>query len=211
MINFEDVEFYFVTDSSLSKKGILSDVEDALKAGCRVVQYREKNKTTSDMIREAKQIKKLCNDRAIFLVNDNVDVALAIDADGVHIGKSDISFKNARRLLGKEKIIGISVDNLDEAIIAETTGADYIGLGPIFETATKKDAGLPCGIKMIENVRKNVNIPLVAIGGITKDNVKAVIESGADVAVAVSAVIGSADVYKEVKDFIRIIKGCKTR
>ena len=206
---FNDVDFYFVTDSQLSKKGIFSDVNDALKAGCKIIQYREKNIDFNKMVYEAKHLKKKCNGKAIFLINDRLDVALAVEADGIHIGKSDVSFKDARKSLGNNKIIGLSVDNVKEAIDAEVAGANYIGLGPIFKTFTKKDAGNPCGIKMLKNVRKNIKIPIVAIGGITKKNVAEVIRNGADAVASVSAVIGSDDVYGEVNDFINIIRECK--
>ena len=206
---FNDVDFYFVTDSQLSKKGIFSDVNDALKAGCKIIQYREKNIDFNKMVYEAKHLKKKCNGKAIFLINDRLDVALAVEADGIHIGKSDVSFKDARKSLGNNKIIGLSVDNVKEAIDAEVAGANYIGLGPIFKTFTKKDAGNPCGIKMLKNVRKNIKIPIVAIGGITKKNVAEVIRNGADAVASVSAVIGSDDVYREVNDFIKIIRECK--
>jgi thiamine-phosphate pyrophosphorylase len=206
---FNNVDFYFVTDSQLSKKGIFSDVNDALKAGFKIIQYREKNIDFNRMVYEAKHLKKKCNGKAIFLINDRIDVALAVEADGIHIGKSDVSFKDARKSLGNNKIIGLSVDNVKEAIDAEFAGANYIGLGPIFKTFTKKDAGNPCGIKMLKNVRKNIKIPIVAIGGITKKNVAEVIRNGADAVASVSAVIGSDDVYGEVNDFINIIRECK--
>ena len=203
------INFYLVTDSSLSRNGILSDVEQAIKGGCKIIQYREKNKNTKKMIKEALQIKKICKDRAIFIVNDRVDVALAVDADGVHIGQDDMSFEIARSLLGKEKIIGLTVHNVEEAVYAENIGADNIGLSPIYATSTKKDAGTSCGIFMIGNVRKNVQLPIVAIGGITKENVADVIKAGADAAVAISAVVSAKDVYEEVRDFIAIINRAK--
>jgi thiamine-phosphate pyrophosphorylase len=204
-------EYYLITDSKLSKKGTLSDVENALKAGCKIIQYREKNKSTKDMIKEAEKIKKKCGGKAIFLVNDRVDIALAVDSDGIHIGQDDIPYGIARRILGNEKIIGLTVHNLEEAAKAEKIGADYIGLSPIFDTGTKNNAGTACGIEMIKKVRKEVNLPIVAIGGINKENVKNVIKTGADSVVAISAVLCSDDVYKEVSDFIRIIKENKVK
>jgi len=204
-------EYYLITDSKLSKKGTLSDVENALKAGCKIIQYREKNKSTKDMIKEAKELKKKCEGKAIFLVNDRVDVALAVDSDGIHIGQDDISFGIARRILGNEKIIGLTVHNLEEAVKAKKIGADYVGLSPIFETSTKNDAGTACGVEMIKKVREGVNLPIVAIGGIDKENVNEVIKMGADSVVAISAVLCSDDVYKEVSDFIRIIKENKLK
>ncbi len=203
------IDFYLATDSVHSRKGTLDDVEKALEAGCTIVQYREKEKNTKEMIEEALQIKNLCGERAVFLVNDRIDVALAVDADGVHIGQDDMPFETSRKILGNSKIIGLTVHNIDEAVEAESMGADYIGLSPVFETGTKKDAGRACGTGMIKQVRKHVSLPIVAIGGITKDNVVEVIKAGADAAVAISSVVCAADVYEEVRDFREIIKEAK--
>lgn len=211
MKKLNDVDFYLVTDSCLSKKGIISDVKSAVEAGCKIVQYREKNKSTKEMISEALAIKKICDGKSVFLVNDRVDVALAVDAEGVHIGQSDISFEDARRLLGDDKIIGLTVHNLDEAVDAERLGASYVGLAPIFETDTKEDIRVPCGVCMIEKVRQGVNLPIVAVGGISKDNIGDVIQAGADSAVCISAVVGSDDVFGEVCECIKIIKENKSK
>jgi thiamine-phosphate pyrophosphorylase len=210
MLNkLEDIDFYMITDSNLTKNGIVSDVSNAVKAGCKIVQYREKGKSTKDMIDEAKNLKKICNDKAIFLINDRIDVALAVDADGVHVGQDDIDITTARRLLGDDKIIGLTVHNLEEAFKAERLGFDYIGVAPIFKTDTKKDALEPCGIEMIKTIRNKVNIPIVAVGGINKQNLKGVICAGADSAVSINAVLASNDVYHEINDFIKIIGECK--
>jgi len=205
----KDIDFYLVTDSKLSRNGTLSDVRKAVRAGCKIIQYREKNKSTVQMIEEALQIKALCRDRAVFIINDRVDVALAVDADGVHIGQDDMPFETARNLLGEGKIIGLTTHDIEESVQAGKTGADYIGLSPIFETSTKQDAGEGCGVSMIERVRERVKLPIVAIGGINKSNVRDVIKAGADAAVAISAVVCSEDVYKEVCEFIEVIKKAK--
>jgi thiamine-phosphate pyrophosphorylase len=207
----EDIDFYLVTDSSLSKNGIFSDVENALKAGCRIVQYREKKKDTKTMINEAMQIKKICNNKALFLIDDRADVALAVNADGIHIGQDDIPYESARKLLGENKIIGLTVHNVDEAIEAEKLGVEYVGVAPIFDTDTKNDIKTPCGIEMIKKIRNEVKVPIVAVGGITKNNVKEVIDSGADSIVSIKPVISSDDVYSEVFDFINIIRGGKSK
>lgn len=206
----DEIDFYLVTDSELSRKGTLSDVGDAVESGCKIIQYREKNKNTKEMINEASKIKKICRDNAIFLVNDRIDVALAAGADGVHIGQDDMPIDIARKLLGAEKIIGLTVHNRDEAIEAEQNGADYVGLGPIFDTATKKDAGKGIGPDSIREIKNAVKIPVVAIGGINKENCRNVIESGADSLVAISAIVCSDDVKRETQDFIEIILKHKT-
>lgn len=205
----KEIDFYLVTDSDLSANGTINDVKQALNAGCSIVQYREKHKAVKEMITEAELIKDLCEYSAIFLVNNMVDVAVAVNADGVHIGQDDITYKHARAILGEEKIIGITVHNTKEAVEAEIKGADYIGLSPIFKTATKKDAGMACGIPMIREVRKHVTIPIVVIGGIDKKNISEVIMAGADAAVAISAVVCARDVYKETLEFIKIIREAK--
>ncbi|HID71688.1 MAG TPA: thiamine phosphate synthase [Thermoplasmata archaeon] len=207
----KNIDFYFINDSRLTKKGNRSDVENALRAGCKIIQYREKNKCTKDMVEEAEELRRLCENRAFFLVNDRVDVALAVDAHGVHLGQDDMPFKIARKLLGEEKIIGLTVHNLEEARAAEEMGADYVGLSPIFPTKTKEDAGQAQGLELVRRVCPQISIPVVAIGGITKENVKSVIEAGADGVAAISAVVCAKDVYKEVSDFIKIIKRNKEK
>jgi thiamine-phosphate pyrophosphorylase len=210
MLNkLENIDFYMITDSNLTKNGIDSDVSNAVDAGCKIVQYREKCKSTKDMIKEAKKLKKICNDKAFFLINDRIDVALAVDADGVHIGQDDMDIKSVRRILGNDKIIGLTVHNLEEALEAKKLGLDYIGVAPIFQTDTKKDTLKPCGVELIKKIREKVELPIVAVGGIDKQNLKDVICAGADSAVSINTVLASNDVYSEIKDFIRIIGECK--
>ncbi len=205
------IDFYLVTDSGLSKKGTLSDVQEAVAVGCRIVQYREKNKSTKEMIAEASQIKSICGADAIFLVNDRIDVALAVDADGVHIGQEDMPIDIARAILGADKVIGLTVHTISDAIEAERSGADYVGLSPIFDTATKSDAGTGIGTERIRDVKNAINIPVVAIGGINKQNCRSVIENGADSLVAISAVVCSDDVKRETQELIAVIKGASGR
>lgn len=211
MTKFNNFDFYFITDSELSKNSIYLDTENAIKAGCKVIQYREKNKSKNDMVKEVKKLKKICESKAIFLINDYIDIALECNVDGVHIGQDDVSIETARTLLGKDKIIGLTVHNLEEAIKAEMLGVDYIGVAPIFKTETKEDARDPIGVDIIKTIRKNVDLPIVAVGGINKNNVKEIINSGADSVVSIYAVLNSDDVYKEIKEFINIIKRCKAK
>jgi thiamine-phosphate pyrophosphorylase len=205
----KEIDFYLVTDSTLSKKGTLSDVREAVESGCRIVQYREKDKSTKEMVEEASEIKRICNGRAIFIVNDRIDIALAVDANGVHIGQDDMPIEMTRKLLGEDKIIGLSVNDREEAVLAEKAGADYVGLGPIFDTATKKDAGDGIGPLKIREVKDAIKLPVVVIGGINKENCKSVLQNGADSLVAISAVVCSDDVKKETKYFIDIIRRIK--
>ena len=138
MIDFSNIDFYFITDSNLTKESIFSDVKNAIDAGCKIVQYREKDKNFENKIEDAKKIKALCEGKALFIVNDDLDVSLAVNADGLHIGQDDTDYHNARKLLGDNKIIGITAHNVKEAVNAEKLGVDYIGLAPIFKTDTKR-------------------------------------------------------------------------
>ncbi len=194
---------YFVTDSRLTKKTVIDDVRSAVSIGVKIVQYREKDKCTKEMVEEARKIKEICSDRAIFLVNDRIDIALAADADGVHLGQDDMQYEIARKLIGEDKIIGLTVHNVQEAAEAEKLGADYVGISPIFATNTKSDAGKPAGIELIERVKNKISIPFTTIGGINLGNIDQVVNAGAKSAVAISAIVAKDDVKTEVKKFIQ--------
>ena len=195
--------FYFITDSKLSKAGNISDVKNAVAAGVEVVQLREKNISTKAFYLEALELRQLCAN-TMLLINDKVDVALAVDADGVHLGQDDLPYYAARKLLGTTKIIGITVHDVEEAKEAEKMGADYIGVSPVFATSTKTDAGRPSGIILIEEIKKLVSLPVIAIGGITLSNAPDVIKAGADGLSAISAVITQPDVKQEIEKFQRL-------
>ncbi len=205
----DSIDLYFITDAKLTKKTIFDDVRAAIEAGVKVVQYREKEKPTRLVCEEAKRIKELCDkNNVLFLINDRVDICLAVDADGVHLGQDDMPYETARRLLGS-KVIGVTVHNANEALKAEEFNADYIGLSPIFETKTKPDAGKPGGLTLIRDVKAKVNIPIVAIGGISLGNLRDVILAGADSVAAISAIVTKDDVESECRRFIDIIKKTK--
>ncbi len=195
--------YYFITDSGLSLAGNVADARAAVEAGVTVVQYRNKSNITRDMYEEALLIKGVCGGSAKFIVNDRIDIALAVDADGVHIGQEDMPYEQARRLLGPDKIIGVTVHDLDEALEAEAAGADYLGLSPVFATGTKDDAGAPCGTKLISSIKAKCSIPVVAIGGIALSNVDEVIAAGADMVCAISAVVTKGDVAEAILEFQR--------
>jgi len=195
--------YYFITDARLSRAGNISDVRCALAAGVKIVQYRAKDIGTREMLAEALELKRLCRG-AIFLVNDRVDVALAVDADGVHLGQEDLPCIEARRLLGPKKIIGITVSSLEEARIAVRQGADYLGVSPIFATQTKLDAGIPTGLALLREVSRAVSLPLVAIGGLTLQNTPEAINAGAQMVCAISAVVTKNDVRGEIEKFQRL-------
>lgn len=196
--------YYFITDAKLSRAGNISDVKDALAAGVTIVQYRNKNAPTKAMYEEALKIKALCKKAgALFIVNDRVDIALAIDADGVHIGSDDMPYRVARKLLGSKKVIGVTVHDDKEAREAQRLGADYVGVSPIFLTDTKPDAGVPAGIELIKKVKRMVSVPVIAIGGINLYNAEEIVKAGADGLCAISAVLTRPDVRSEIEKYQR--------
>jgi thiamine-phosphate pyrophosphorylase len=195
--------YYFITDSKLSRAGNENDVCSAVSCGVEVVQYRNKNAETRQMYEEAVRLREICQN-SIFLINDRIDIALAAEADGVHLGQSDMPSLTARKLLGYEKIIGVTVHNLPEALQAESNGADYLGVSPIFQTATKPDAGKPAGISLIEEIRAQVKIPLIASGGINHSNASEVVRAGADGLCAISCVVAEENVRNEILKFQEI-------
>jgi thiamine-phosphate pyrophosphorylase len=195
--------YYFITDCRLSRAGNAGDVAQALGAGVRMVQHRDKEADSAAMIAEARLLRRLCRE-ALFLINDRVDVALAVDADGVHLGQEDLHYREARRLLGEKKIIGITVNTMEQAVEAARLGADYLGVSPIFATQTKPDAGEPAGLDLLREIRALVSLPLIAIGGITLDNAPDVIAAGADGVCAISAVVTQPDVGEAIAEFQKL-------
>ncbi len=192
--------FYFITDARLSLRGNAYDVQQAVLAEVAMIQYRHKECSGRDMYEEAVRLKSLSGDIP-FIVNDRVDIALAVDADGVHLGAHDLPYEQARKILGTKKIIGLSVDSAEQARWAEKRGVDYLGVGPIFVTQTKVDAKEPCGVTMIRDIKKRCGLPVVAIGGICYDNVAQVIQAGADAVCAISATVTMPDIKKAIEGF----------
>lgn len=184
---------YLVTDRSLScGRSTAEVVEAAVAGGVSCVQLREKHLPVRDMIAEAKRLVALLRPRNIpLIVNDRVDVALAADADGVHLGQSDMHIHDARRILGPGRIIGISAESVDDAVCAEREGADYIGISPVFATATKEDIVEPLGLDGVQQIRRRVALPLVGIGGISSGNAAEVVQAGADGVAVVSAIVSA--------------------
>ena len=189
-----DYSLYLVTDRTLSRGRSSEEIVGAaVRGGVTCVQLREKHCSTRDFIREARSLQPLLQHHKIpLIINDRLDVALAIGADGVHLGQSDMHLGDARRLVGEKMIIGISAENLNDAIVAEQEGADYIGISPVFSTDTKVDTAAPLGLEGISWIRRAVNLPLVGIGGINAGNVREIICAGADGVAVVSAIV-SAD------------------
>ena len=190
----------------MSRAGNESDVAAAVAAGVRVVQYRQKQGSSRDLVAEARKLRELCR-HIRFLVNDRVDLALEVGADGVHLGQEDLPCPEARKMLGPEKIIGVTVSTVAEALTAQAQGADYLGVSPIFSTATKADAGVPTGVALLAEIRRRVTLPLVAIGGITLANAPAVIAAGADAVCAIAAVVTRPEVKAEIDKFQKLFCG----
>jgi thiamine-phosphate pyrophosphorylase len=180
-------------------------VSSVLRAGVRWIQFREKIKPRLRIYEQAAEIRKLTkNANAILIINDYADIAQAVGAEGVHLGQEDLPIEEARKILGKNRIIGISTHDTEQAVMAEKAGADYIGFGPVFHTTTKV-AGTPRGLSALKTVKEKVHIPVVAIGGITLDTVESAFMSGAD-AVAVASAILVGDIEKNAAGFQRIIR-----
>ena len=188
-----DYSLYLVTDRNLSRgRSTLEIVRAAVLGGVTCVQLREKNCSTRELIDEARCLQPfLQHQRIPLIINDRLDVALAVGANGVHLGQSDMTLADARRLVGKKMIIGISAENLDDAVAAERGGADYIGISPVFATNTKADTAPPMGLDGIQLIRRAVNIPLVGIGGINAANIRDILRAGANGAAVVSAIVAA--------------------
>lgn len=192
--------FYFITDSTLTVNGIVEDVRQALEAGVVLVQYREKEKVLSERLNEARQLLALCRQAgAPFIVNDDVEVARKVGADGAHVGQEDASPVEARVALGAEAIIGVSVGSAQEAEAAEASGATYVAVGPVFETATKPDAGAAVGTEGVRAIRAATTLPLAAIGGLNVSNTREVVEAGAAMVCAISASLAEGRVKENIE------------
>lgn len=193
-----------ITDTSVQKK--YSHIElcrMAIKGGADMIQFRDKNLSTSELADTAIEMKKICSKAGVtFIINDRVDVAMLSNADGVHLGKEDIPIREARKLLGKNKIIGGTAHNLREAIKAEKDGADYIGFGHVYQTGSKKKFTKPKGVNYLKKILNQINIPVIAIGGLGLSNIKEVLSTGVNGV----AVIGSVVKSKNPTDTVRKLK-----
>jgi thiamine-phosphate pyrophosphorylase len=202
-----DYSLYLVTDRALSRgRSNREVVEAAVKGGVSCVQIREKECSTRDFVRQARELKKLLKPLNIpLIVNDRIDVALAVEADGIHLGQTDMAIADARRIVGDDMIIGISAESLDDATQAELQGADYIGISPVFATPTKDDTAPPLGIRGVEKISQNVSIPIVGIGGLNRTNAKEIILAGADGIAVVSAVVSAPSPEQAAHELSQLI------
>ncbi len=199
----KDFGLYFITDSKLTKKNVVEDVKAAIKGGVKVVQYREKDAPTRQMIEEAKKIRQICKKNSVlFLINDRIDVAIAVNADGVHIGNEDMPYWHARKLLGENKVIGLSAHSVKDALQNQKLGADYTSIGPIYRTTTKKSPKPPIGLGPIKQLKSRLKIPFVAIGGINEKNIDEVLRAGARNIAMVSGIVAKNNVGEAVRNLI---------
>lgn len=198
------LRLYAVTDRSwLNGRALEDDIEKAIKGGVTLVQLREKNIATDDIIKSAIRTKSVCKKHGIpLIINDNVDAVIGSNADGVHLGQSDMSISEARKILGKNKIIGATAKTVEQAQKAELEGADYLGSGAIFGTTTKDDAK-KMDIETLKSITQSVKIPVVAIGGITGENILELRSTGISGAAVVSGIFAQNDIEKAAEDLYK--------
>lgn len=206
-IEVEKVEYkyplYLVTDEKACKgKDFYESVEASIRGGAKIVQLREKNMDTRDFFKRALKLKEICHKHGVdFVINDRLDIAIAVDADGVHLGQSDMPIQKAKEILGHKKIIGISAKNMEEALEAQKYGADYIGVGAIFVTDTKKDSGL-VDLETLKEMTDQINIPVLAIGGIGLGKLGYLKDTGIDGICVISDILGSDDPEKRTRELL---------
>lgn len=203
-----DYSLYLVTDRDILGGRVLTVcIAEAVRGGVTAVQLREKNVTSLEFYLLAKKVKKVTDDLGVpLIINDRLDIALAVDADGLHVGQKDLPATLARKLLGQGKILGVSAANLNEAMQAEKDGADYLGIGAIFPTATKSDVRR-VELEELLKIKQQVKIPVVAIGGINENNIQKVWASGIDGAAIVSGILAQDDITQAAKKLRNLIKG----
>jgi len=204
--NFDN-KLYVITESAISKgRNNEEIVREAIAGGAEIIQLREKNWDKNKVKGEAIKLLKVCKENNIlFILNDYVDVALEIGADGVHLGQSDMPIKEAREISGNKLIIGLSTHSVDQAIKADKEDVDYITIGPIYKTRVKD---YTVGTNIINQIINKINKPLIAIGGINKNNIDSVLEQGVKSIAVISTVVSSDDVKESVKELVNSIKRC---
>jgi thiamine-phosphate pyrophosphorylase len=203
-----DYSLYLVTDRGLARgRSNLEIVTAAVDGGVTIVQLREKDCPTLELIEQAQSIKAYLKARNVpLIINDRVDIAQAVKADGVHLGQTDMPLEAAKRILGAEMIIGISAESIEDALAAEKGGADYLGVSPIYATPTKTDTAPALGLKGLRDIRKAVKLPLVGIGGLNRDNAADVIRNGSDGVAVVSAIVAADDPEAAARELKQVIK-----
>jgi thiamine-phosphate pyrophosphorylase len=204
-----DYTLYLVTDRELmSSASVEESVTRAIAGGCTVVQLREKSLSSRDFYEAARSIREITSRSGVpFIINDRLDIALAVDADGVHVGREDLPCGAARRVMGDGKIVGASVSNLDEALAARDAGADYLGVGAMYATGTKTDADIT-SMEELSVIRAAIDLPIVVIGGINAETVPNFKGAGIDGIAVVSAIVASADVAGAARKLKKTVAEC---
>lgn len=207
----KEFELYVITGEEFHpERDLIKVMEQAIQGGADIIQLRDKTSDKKTVFEKAKKLKELCASYEVpFIVNDHIDVALAVEADGVHIGQEDLPLAEVRKLVGPKMIIGVSSHCLSEATTAEKEGADYIGVGPIFATKSKVDVVDPVTTSYIQEVKEAISIPFVAIGGIKKHNLKEVVDAGATRVCVITEIVAAEDVKQAAIDFKKVLKEAK--
>ena len=201
-----DFKLYLVTDRHATKLPLPEAIRMALQGGVRAVQLREKDLPVRDLLALAQELRSITREfGAKLFVNDRVDVAAAVDADGVHLGQQSMPAEAARKIVGKDMLIGVSTHNIEEAKAAEGGGADFITLGPVFETPSKAKYGHPVGVDVIRNIKCDIAIPIFAIGGIKSGNLRPILGAGAFGVAVISAILAADDIRKASSKMIESI------
>ncbi|UMZ73178.1 Thiamine-phosphate synthase [Natranaerofaba carboxydovora] len=194
-------DIYAITAEEYSRgRDNIEVVKEMLDGGIKLIQYREKKKPAGEKLEQCKKIRKLTKEAGCkFIVNDDVDIAMLVGADGIHVGQDDLPVNEIRKLVGEEMLIGLSTHSPKQAKEAASSGADYIGVGPVFKTNTKEDVVEPVGLSYVDYVYKNMDIPFVAIGGIKKHNIQEVMEKGAYCFAMVTEIVEADDIPDRIE------------
>lgn len=204
-----NTDIYGITCEQYARgRSNVETVREMIEAGIRIIQYREKKKKALYKYQECLKIREMTKRAGVtFIVNDDVDIAILVKADGVHIGQEDLPVEKVKELVGNDMIVGVSTHSPEQARDAVRRGADYIGVGPIFPTQTKEDVCDPVGLEYLEYVVRNINIPFVAIGGIKEHNISWVREKGAKCIAMVTEIVGAEDISKKVETIRKVLSG----
>lgn len=203
----KELKFYLVTDSDILRgRDFYNSIEEALKGGVTMLQLREKNASGKEFLEKAIKLRELTKKYNVkFIINDRVDIAMLCDADGVHVGQSDIPANKVRELIGEDKIVGVSARTVEEALTAKENGADYLGVGAMFTTRTKLDAK-SVSIEKLKEIKELIKLPVVAIGGLSLSNIDKLKECNVDGYAVVSAILGALNIKLECEKWIEKIQ-----
>lgn len=206
-----DLSLYLVTDRSLSLgRSTVDIVRAAVDGGATCVQLREKECSTRQFVAEARAVREVLAGTGVpLIINDRLDVALAVGADGVHLGQTDMHIADARRVVGSSMLIGISAECVEDAVRAEAEGADYVGISPVFSTPTKTDTAPALGLEGVAAIRAAVSLPLVGIGGVKPENAAEILRAGCDGVAVVSAIVSAPDPQRAASELKTIIRAAK--